>query len=501
MHDSMYHALVEENKTEDNGGSAFPLLRRTALQTSLTGLGAIGFSGLAARSAGQNETETGTPTSEPGTDTPATETETEEEDDPAVCADGVELPATELTLPEDVTPVSELNPQPFLPPVLGVGGDEHVDSPETWREQRRPRLKGLFRQYIYGYAPPAPRRTFDVELESNPVFDGAATLKRVTIRFPELPDEAPTIRLDVFVPTETEGQSPVIFGLNSFGNHVVADVPSLAYPLPVRQSGDTDGLFADRGGLTDYWQVSETIDRGYAFATASISDFHSSSFGMGPMNYLWQHRGESPGALRNGALAAWAWGISRCVDYLIEDCEIRDDGIAAFGHSRAGKATLLAGATDERISLTIPHQSGTAGVALNRHEPTRSSGETVEDIAITFPDWFSEYYPMFATAVDRFPMDQHHLVGLVAPRAILATESAPRSDYWTNPDASLLSIQLASKVWELLEDISISRRDVYQQGGSIPDNAPPVMHYRRDVGHTMTLEYWEAIYEFADQHL
>lgn len=189
------------------------------------------------------------------------------------------------------------------------------------------------------------------------------------------------------------------------------------------------------------------------------------------------------------------------MDYLVEDCDVRTFEIAAFGHSRAGKATLLAGATDERISLTIPHQSGTGGVALNRHEPTSSTGETVENIATTFPEWFNDYYPMFATDVSRFPIDQHHLVGLVAPRTLLATESTPEQDEWTNPDAARRSIRLASDVWELLGEESISRDDVAQEGGSIPDDAPPVFHHRRDVGHRMTSGYWEAIYDFADQHL
>jgi hypothetical protein len=28
-----------------------------------------------------------------------------------------------------------------------------------------------------------------------------------------------------------------------------------------------------------------------------------------------------------------------------------------------------------------------------------------------------------------------------------------------------------------------------------------VFHYRRDVGHEMNPEYWEAVYDFADMHL
>ena len=421
--------------------------------------------------------------------------------DRALCADGAEAAATEISIPEEVPAVSDLTPRSDVPDVFEIGDSERIESADAWREQRRPRLTARFRQYVYGYAPPAPKRTFDVELESEPVFGGAATLKRIAIRFPELPDEAPEVRLALFVPTETEAPHPVIFGLNMAGNHAVADGPALSFPAGFRESDRADEVAVERGDRTDFWQVRETIDRGYAFATACTWDFHPDSPELGLTKHLWESHGEYPRALRGRAIASWAWGISRCVDYLLEDCEIRDGAIAAFGHSRAGKATLLAGATDERISLVIPHQSGTGGVALNRHEPTSATGETVENIVSAFPYWFNGYYPMFAPDVDRFPMDQHHLVALVAPRPILATESTPEADSWTNPDAARLSIQLASDVWELLEDRSLSDDEVAQEGGAVPDDAPPIMHYRLDVEHTMTSAYWEAIYDFADQHL
>ncbi|NGM71110.1 acetylxylan esterase [Natronolimnobius sp. AArcel1] len=423
------------------------------------------------------------------------------DDDQIQSGDGVELPGTEFAIPDDVTPVSERTPQADPPHVLEIGDGKRVESATAWREQRRPRLKALLRQYVYGYAPPAPRRRFDVDEVHESVFAGAATLKRIAIRFPDLPEEAPAIRLALFVPTTTETPSPVMFGLNMAGNHTVADIPALSVPAWARERETAAEHLLERGERADYWQVRETIDRGYAFATACTWDIHPDTPEMGLTKYCWQHHGDVPGALRGGALAAWAWGISRCVEYLLEDPDIRDDAIAAFGHSRAGKATLLAGALDERIALVVPHQSGTAGVALSRHEATASSGETVEQIVTAFPHWFNGYYPMFATDVGRFPIDQHHLVALVAPRAILATESTPEADAWTNPDAARLSIQLASDAWELLEDRSLSDGELSQEGGSIPDDAPPILHYRRDVEHTMTPDYWEAVYDFADQHL
>src|SRR2546423_8240418 len=115
------------------------------------------------------------------------------------------------------------------------------------------------------------------------------------------------------------------------------------------------------------------------------------------------------------AIAAWAWGISRVIDYLLTLKEIDREKIAVVGHSRNGKATLLAAALDERIALAIPLQAGCGGTAPSRGKV----GESVKQINDHFPHWFDGAFKGFNTMPDRLPFDQHCLVALAAPRPVL----------------------------------------------------------------------------------
>jgi hypothetical protein len=88
-----------------------------------------------------------------------------------------------------------------------------------------------------------------------------------------------------------------------------------------------------------------------------------------------------------GAVAAWAWGYHRAVDFLITQSEVDKSKIAITGHSRGGKGGHLAGATDERIAITAPNNSGTGGAASFRFQTAES--ESLRMITKSFPTWFT----------------------------------------------------------------------------------------------------------------
>ena len=89
------------------------------------------------------------------------------------------------------------------------------------------------------------------------------------------------------------------------------------------------------------------------------------------------HRGRPRRLDDWGALSAWAWGASRVVDALKADPNVDASRIAIFGHSRYGKAALVAMAYDDRFKAGFISSSGAGGAAPYR----RHWGEQVENVA------------------------------------------------------------------------------------------------------------------------
>lgn len=146
-----------------------------------------------------------------------------------------------------------------------------------------------------------------------------------------------------------------------------------------------------------------------------------------------------------GAVAAWAWGISRVVDAVCADQKYDASRIAVVGHSRGGKASLLAGAMDERIGFVSANQSGCLGAGCLRY--CGENAETLADILRVFPYWF---HPDLTSWIGReadCPFDQHLLKALVAPRYLLCTES--EDDHWANPVGTRLTHEAALEAWRI----------------------------------------------------
>lgn len=132
--------------------------------------------------------------------------------------------------------------------------------------------------------------------------------------------------------------------------------------------------------------------------------------------------------------------------------------IAVVGHSRGGKAALLAGATDERIALTCANASGAGGAGCFRL--TGPGAESLADVVRAFPHWFSPNLAQFAGREDALPFDQHFLKALIAPRTLLTTEAL--QDQSANPPGAWLTHLAAREVYQFLgvEDrIAIAFRD------------------------------------------
>ncbi|MEE2752631.1 MAG: hypothetical protein VX910_01510 [Candidatus Latescibacterota bacterium] len=163
-----------------------------------------------------------------------------------------------------------------------------------------------------------------------------------------------------------------------------------------------------------------------------------------------------------GSISAWAWGARRVLDHIIRMPEINRNHIAISGHSRNGKAALLAGALDERFAVVNPAGSGCAGAGSYL-----ALGNKCEDLAaLTSRErWWAWAHPEFGYWAGReseLPFDQHFLMSLVAPRPLLRTEGI--DDDWANPEGTSASYLATKPIYEFM-NVSDRNAIFYREGG------------------------------------
>jgi len=412
------------------------------------------------------------------------------------------LDSDELAAPRDLPEREEPGPLGPTEPLDPLGplepfDDDPVDSPGAW-DERRSLLRQLFEEYVYGYAPDVPDVDVAVEEESIMLPKDNIRTMLVEAELDLGPPEAPTPRLAVLFPRERELPLPGVLALNRLGNHTVARADPLE-PTPAveRFPGTGQDEPAGWAARAQYWDVPYLLDRGYAFATVYCGAFDPDrdEFTDGVHPHF-----DPPGSddVRWGTLAAWAWGL-RCALTALEDVNgVDEERITLFGHSRRGKAALLAAAFDDRPRLVVPHQSGTGGLAMARD----NDQETVGAITETFPHWFGGRYRAFAGREERLPVDQHLLAALVAPRPLLDTEGL--RDNWANPGRARDALRAAAPVYDLLDAPAVPRATSDYADLLVGDDrfsertTGRVCQYRRDTGHTMERGYWRAILDFAE---
>jgi hypothetical protein len=391
----------------------------------------------------------------------------------------------------------DLPSQKELPDPLRMLDGRRIATPEEWKARRRPELKALFQHYMYGYFPAEKVKiTATVDKVDRRYFEGKATKKEVTIGLG--PPRAPKIHLLLVIPNSRKKAAPVFLGLNFCGNHTVLKDPTIPLPtvwMPNTCPGCKDNKATDagRGKQVNVWAMESMIERGYAVATFYCGDIAPDRPGLtdGIFPY-YPKKGESrPGPRDWAAIAAWAWGLERAVDYLVTDPDIDARHIAVVGHSRLGKTALLAGAFDERIALVIPHQAGCGGTAPSRGKV----GESVKQINDRFPHWFNAEFKKFNAQPDRLPFDQHCLVALCAPRPVLFTNAT--EDTWANPEGQFQVLRGADPVYRLLDAGGLEAKKMPRTGVLIDSK---LGYHIRPGKHSMGKEDWKVWLEFVEKH-
>jgi len=336
----------------------------------------------------------------------------------AGCAPPADPPPSPEPPPLTFPDPTDLPFQPDPPPLLTrwSTGVEIADA-GAWAEARA-EIQALFAHYVTG---PAPTQA----LAGQTTLVAADDLVEVSL------DAGLDATVALFLPSGP-GPHPVLLGLNKCGNHTVSIDPRLT----VTDAWVPSDCPTDRGGRATSWPVEAVTAAGWAVATIHQNAIVPDS------------RTEADDALATlgagGAVIAWAWGLSRVLDALSGLDGVDASRVVPVGHSRRGKAALWAAALDERFAATIPHQSGTAGVTMSRSH----GGESVASLTTIFPHWFAPRFAEFGGNEGALPIDQHHLLALVAPRPLLATDG--EDDSWADPPGAAWSVELATPAWELL---------------------------------------------------
>jgi dienelactone hydrolase len=331
--------------------------------------------------------------------------------------------------------MSEL-PNPFV-----MNDRAPLGAPAEWPRRRR-EIHDLIVRIEYGGLPPIPPRTEGEELHFH-TMGRFADARHSQYRIRTGPGAGITFVLDLLVPP--------------------ADAP-----LPVILNGDgcwrmpTDEI------------ISAILSRGYALAVFNRAELAPDIYSPGRDSGLYTlYPGQT-----FGAIAAWAWGFHRCVDFLLTLQFLDPARIAVTGHSRGGKAALLAGATDERIALTAPNGSGCGGAGCYRL--LGQGSESLASILGAVPYWFDAGLNEYIGREAELPFDQHFLKALLAPRALISTEAL--GDLWANPTGTWQTHAAAAEVYRFL---------------GVGDRIG--IHYRQG-DHDHTLEDWNAVLDFADWH-
>jgi hypothetical protein len=395
-----------------------------------------------------------------------------------------------------------------LPDPLKLNDGRPVRDARTWFATRRPEIRTLIEENWFGRAPARPREmTFDVFERAAPAFDGKAIRRQVTIYFTK-DRHGPRMDLLIYLPTNARGPSPVFLNMSfSPNNFAVADPNVKAGRRWDRESraqvaadvapsrGGSAGKAGNAGprGLS----VEQFVDAGIGIATFNKDDLAPDfvgSEGMG-VKALYLKPGQTrPAGHEWGAIAAWAWGASRALDYFETDRDVDSKRVAVHGVSRLGKTALWAGAADERFAMVVASCSGEGGAAIAR----RNYGETLAHMVAPtrFPYQFAGNYAKYASKVNEWPVDAHMLIALIAPRPLLLQTG--NTDRWSDPYGEFLAAVAAEPVYRLVGKRGLGTTTFPRAGEPILHDLGYLIH---DGGHGTVPGDFDVYIRFMKMHL
>jgi hypothetical protein len=379
------------------------------------------------------------------------------------------------------------------PAILAAFGDDApVRTAQEWSERRAPLLKAAFEEHLYGPVP--------VELKGREAgrrvvaenFREGGPLEEIDVA---VGDDA-MFRMAVAWPkgASADNPVPVIIWENFCGNIGAMGAEALSEPFNA-VSCRNEGMMSAMirlifGKYIIEAPVEQITSRGYALATIFPGEVVADSADGAPLG-LARFEGLLPEARRpSGAIAVWATEFAWAIDVLDQDPRLDASRTAAFGHSRQGKAALLAAAFDPRIEVVLPLQSGKGGATLTRSY----AGESVKQITDSYGFWFAPAYAAYADREAEIPVDQHQLLALVAPRPVMLGNGW--KDVWSDPNGSFRAALGADPVYRLFgaDGLRQATMQAKEPHGELD-------WFIREGGHGIRAKDWDAMLDFCDRWL
>ena len=448
---------------------------------------------------------------------------------------------------------SKANPFPDLPDPLKLKNGKKVTEASDWWSKRRPEIVEDFDREVYGRVPKVtPKVKWEVT-STTPGKNGDVDI--VTKQLVGVVDNSMDtdievkIALTLVTPADAKGPVPVIMQFGSLGGFGAGrGAPGAPGAPPAPPAGPPYGpnaFAAARGGgpglgaaVPGRGAPGAAVPGARGFAGAAPAARGSfSGGGRGPTGPTWQQQvlakgwgyaALNPGSIQAddgagltlgiiglcnkgqprkpddwGSLRAWAWGASRAIDYFETDKAVDAEHIAIEGHSRYGKAAIVAMAYEPRMWTAYVSSSGEGGAKLHR----RNWGEIIENVAGTDEyHWMAGNFLKYAGPLhwNDLPVDSHELVALCAPRPVFLSagkggyDAEPGGDSWVDAKGTFLAGAGAGPVYKLLgkKDLGATEFPAMETLLATGD----VAFRQHSSGHTDGPN-WPFFLDFASQHM
>lgn len=392
---------------------------------------------------------------------------------------------------------SKADVYPNLPDPLRLNDGQRVTTAAQWWKERRPQIVAAFNRAVLGEAPAhLPKVTWEVVRSWRESYEGIPVVTkqlRGHVDNASYPKITVNIEMELSTPADAKGPVPVMMEL------AFAPDYARAVARPVVEATDST---PNRYGVSG----KPVLERGWGFAVLLPTSWQADNGAgltagiIGLMNKGQPRKPEDWGALR-----AWAWGASRALDYLETDKAVDAQQVGLVGHSRFGKAALVAMAYDPRFAIAYISSSGEGGAKLYRH----IFGEQITNLAsATEYHWMAGNFLKYAGPLTPgdLPVDNHELIALCAPRPVFISGGAsvgdgyanPKGDAWADAKGMFLAEVAAGPVYRLLGRKGLGTTAFPPMGTALTTG--DLAFRQHEFGHTPAPN-WPVFLDYASRYL